>query len=781
MMFNLFIKKWAEFVVNQRWAVIIGTVLCVIAAIYPMKDLYYNNSNEMFLLPEDPSLKTFDKLLAEFGDRENFVIGVEARPGDENLFNAETLKMIAKLTVFLENHKVVTKVVSLSKYQYIHSKEDVLATDNLIEDIEQLDDSPENMERMANIMKNEKVVLGSLITEDLKHTLILARVFYVRGNSDNKVKLVKDFYDFVKQEKIEERGYNLHLFGNPLVEERFSTITKEDQSLINPLMGIVIMGLLYYFFRMLAGVFLPLMIIGASLVLVIGFMGLIHWPFNTVSSALPGILTIMGIGDSIHLIVEFYHFRNLGLDPKQAAIKTITVLWLPCFYTSLTTAIGFFSLSITQLVPIRELGFLGALGATLAFILSLSTLPAILSFIQHIPSSTKQVMTEGWVPRFTQRITNLTYNYRKHFSLISLFIFIVSFLFCTQISVDSNYINYFKKKTKMRQDIEYLDATYKSSGGIDLMVDSGQEGGIKEPELLMEIQRLQEYLETLDYAGKTSSLVNYLRKMNQSMHNDDPAFDVIPETRDLVAQYLLLYENTGPEEDLSDYKTTDERYLRIGFSAINQTASETHRMIRHIEAKIKKDFPKLKVEITGVTALFNAIDVFVAEGVVRSFGLALGIIALTFFFLFRSIKYGILALIPSILPIFCAGALMVLLNIDLDMGTMIVGALTMGIAVDDTIHVMSRYLQARRSGNNTKDSVYLAMTESGRAVIFTSIILTWGFSTMMLGTFTPYIYTGFFSAVIMLMALIGVLFLLPSVIFLVDLKNQNNSSLSKLS
>jgi uncharacterized protein len=268
-----------------------------------------------------------------------------------------------------------------------------------------------------------------------------------------------------------------------------------------------------------------------------------------------------------------------------------------------------------------------------------------------------------------------------------------------------------------------------------------------------------------------------VRKMNQSMHNDDPSWYKIPDSRELVAQYFLLYELSGPEEDLSDMKTHDERYMRVSLKVVNMPTSRLKKLTEKIRQQIDREFSQLDITITGNMVLFNRMDTYIQEGMVKSFSLAFVLILLCFFFLFKSIKYGLLSMIPCMTPILVAGGLMVVLDVYLDFATMMVAAVTFGIAVDDTIHVMSRYITGRRSGKSRQKSVYIAITESGRPVMFTSFVLYCGFSTLLLSSFIPNLYFGIFGATIILLALIADLLLLPALIFLSEEKDAPNELL----
>lgn len=767
-MLDSFIQKWSRFVIQQRGLVLGLSALLIIISIYPLQNLYFDNSPEQFFVEGDPNLINFDNLIDRFGDNDYMFVGVQAHPEDKTVFNGDTLRLIHKVTEFMEDHETVTKVISLTKYQYIHSEEDSMTTDDLIEDMEELDESPENMERLAQIMKEEQLALGNIITEDLQHTVVIIRTEYLKGENHHKIQLMQDFRAFLAEEQLDQQGYRLHIYGSAPVEDLFLRANQGDQQLLYPLMFVIILTFLYASFRTVSGVTSPLVVILGSILIVVGIQGLLAWPFNAVNTALPGILIILGVGDSVHILVEFYHFRTKGLDPKAAAEKTIRVLWRPCFFTSFTTSVGFIALSVTKLMPIRELGVLGALGSTTAFLLSVTTLPALLSFTKRLPKKTRQSVDQGWLARFTQFLPTVLFQHKKTITVLGIGFSLLSVILVTQLSVDSNFTHYFKESNPILQDFRYFNATYEGAENIDFMIDSGEAEGVKEPEFLKTMVHFQNYLEGIEGSGTANSLVNYIRKMNQAMHNDDPTFYTIPETRELVAQYLLLYELSGPEEDLTDIKSADGRYARISLKFQNVSANQTHQVLETIKAKLRQDFPDLKVDIAGTLAMFNAQDTYIREGIIQSFSLALLIIGLSFFVLFRSIKYGILSLIPSIVPILFAGGIMYVLGIKLDMGTMIVGAMTMGIAVDDTIHFVNRYLQNRESQMDVQASVASAISETGRALLFTSIILICGFSVLTLGELKPVIYIGLFSSIIMAVALLGDLVILPALLYLID-------------
>jgi len=320
----------------------------------------------------------------------------------------------------------------------------------------------------------------------------------------------------------------------------------------------------------------------------------------------------------------------------------------------------------------------------------------------------------------------------------------------------------------MNTHLLYLDKHFKGIANLEIIVDSGKEGGIKEPDFLDRVEELQNYLESLDKTGKPLSMIDFLKQINQSMHEDNRDYFVIPESRELTAQYLLLYENTGPEEDLTDFKDFDEQRLRISIPVQNMDETTQSRFLDGIKATLATNFSDLSIDLTGSTIMNNTQNSYVNRGMFQSFGIAILVISICMLFLFASFKHGVLALIPSIMPVLLTGALVSLAGINLDLGSMIVGAMAMGIAVDDSIHLMSRYKLLKRKGMDTHSAISGALASSGQAVILTSAILIMGFGIFLFGSFVPYIYVGLFSAMIIFIALIADLYFLPALLFITD-------------
>jgi predicted RND superfamily exporter protein len=620
--------------------------------------------------------------------------------GSADLFNPETLEAISKLTDFLDFHPYITQVRSLMNYQYIHADGDDLSTDYLIGNIEEVTGNQASLEQLRSMLPNELLAIGTLITEDFRHTRIVGRVEYRAETSEHKVELVEDLYQFIEAEDLVSDNYALHLSGYPLVYERFETVSAENTGFLVPIMIVLMLAILYASFRSWSAALFPWLVIASGLLLVLEIQSYLGIPHTTIdSSALPSTLIIIGIGITVHVLVEFFQFQKLSGDSVQAAHSTIVHLWLPAFFTAITTSAGFYALSVTKIMP------------------------AMLSYTNTISDKTQYTLGSGIASRITQKVPSFTLKHRNKILSLGAIALLLSVLYLPNVQVDTNYVTLFKQSSVTRQDIEYFDDVFHGMMTLDIVLDSGAEDGIKHPDFLRQMDTIQSWLGQRDALGPVNSVVDYLKEINQALNADDPAYFRITDSPEMTAQFLLLYDSSGANEDLSDIKDFDNRYGRLVIPVKNMPASEMQTELDSITAYMNNNYSQLQPLLTGTMALKTVQDIYVSEGMVLSFSIALLVISILFIVLFRSIKYGLLSIVPSILPIILTASVASFMGIYMDQSTMIVGAMTMGIAVDDAIHVMNRYLVAKKSIATTQQSIEQAMNESGRAVLLSSMVL----------------------------------------------------------
>ena len=631
-----------------------------------------------------------------------------------------------------------------------------------------LANDPAAIARAKAILQGEPLALGTLISPDFRHARLAARVEYRRGISSHKTELVNDLYRFIADEGINSDAYTLHLSGYPVAYERFETLADEDLNVLIPIMIGLMVIMLYINFHTLVGTILPWVVIAGGVLTVGEIQSYLQLPHSTVDSALLPTLIIIGIGIAVHVLLEYFQQRRAGRDGPEAAHMAIVHIWRPALFASVTTAAGFYALSITKILPVRDFALLGAIGPLALFFFALTVLPAMLSYVKTLPERTYSLLDDGLITRLIARIPSYTLRHRNSILIGGALALLFSLVYIPTIQVDTNYVAIFKENNPARQSINYFDRVFKGTMTLDIVLDSGAMDGIKDPAFLAQIETIELWLEERERLGQINSLVDYLKEINQALHNDDPQYYRLPESQPMTAQYLFLYDSAGPSEDLSDVKDFDDRYVRLNIPIVNMAASDMATELGTITDYMQEEFGQLQPLLTGTMVLFTAQDIYTSQGMFQSFSLAMLVIAAFFIFLLRSFKYGLLSMVPSVLPIILTASFAAMLGVYKDLSTVIVGAMTMGIAVDDSIHVMSRYLAARNDGATTGQAIDRAMRDSGRAVIFSSLVLVLGFSILCFASITTVIYVGLFGSIIMSLALLGDLLLLPALLYLVD-------------
>ena len=765
------VELWANQVIKKRVLILIATVLVIIVSIISItkNPIGVNNSNEMWFLEGDPTLLAHDKMRDLFGSTEALVVGIEARPKDKDLFELETIKMIEEIHAMLEEHEVVEKVDSLARYQRTYNRGGMVATDYIFEDIETLEDNLEQLDMARIAMRDEDLALDTLITKDLRHTRIIARTEYIVNGLDHKLKVVTDLRNFINEKGYLEKGYDIKFGGQPILNERFTVFSNSDSAWLNPTVAIIMMVVLGIVFRSVTGILAPWVVIGTVVTIMMGLQAYLGYNITPVNQTLIPITMLLGMACMVHVMSEFYSLRTVSqLTALDASRELVRNLLKPIFFTQFTTSIGFAALYVTKLSPVREFSLLAATLPMIIFVLSMTALPAALSFLNRLSMATKKAYDNDWLTRLTSSIPDFSYRYRYSILAVGLMFITASFLSASYIKVDTNIFKFFKSDLKISKDLRYFDEKFKGSSNIDMMLDSESAEGIKEPVFLAKLDTLEAFLEKQEQSGKIVGYLDQLKQIRKAFSDNKQEFYKIPDSKSMASQLLLLFENSGPDDDLSDIKDFDEQFTRITLPTINMNASEYNKFLDDMMRTINKEFADLNVIPTGPIVMFQAQNEYTDKGISQSFMLSLTFISIVLFIIFWSIKYGAIAVFPAVVPIVFAGGCFAMLGKDLNLGSLIVGAMTMGIAIDDCIHVVSRYKLARSLGSSVEHSIKRAMTESGRAIITTSLALVIGFSTFLFARLVPMIDIGWLTTVIFTLALLGCLLFIPALLFIFE-------------
>lgn len=760
-----YISVWARLLHRFRWLIITLTPVVVFFATAPAKNIYFAHSPDMWFVEGDQANLDYQTLKENFGESQNLLVGFSQADGS-SVIEADLLEAVREVHDFLAARDEVIQVQSLVNYQIIQSQDDTLTIVDLLDReappfaLIPADQSPAEIE---SLLSTQPIVLGDMVTNDMRHTAMVAELQMAEGGRvDHHIALVNALKDFIDVNGYAAKGIDLHVFGRPYISHQLTAGTVQDQMLFYPLLALISAVVCLFVFRDFRAVMGPFMLIVNSVMVVYGVQGALGWPTTVANALMPFLVIIIGIGISVHVMMAYFRNLGTGMEPPAALEATLRHLLQPMLYTSLTTGFGFLGIAITNLQPLREYGILAIIGVAASLFFSLTLLPAMLSTIRKAPR-----WAQGSTAPQTGAVARLIIWSGVHSRLIVAVCGVMAVLAVAatlSLKLDTNFVNIFKKDSEFQQSFAYFDTEFKGGQSIEIILDSGREDGIYEPAFLAQADALVASLPGYEGMGKARSALDYIKQMNVALNNGDETFRRLPDSAKATAQLLLLYENSGPERSLTDLMSTDRRHLRISVGAQNMSATQTNALIETLSGDIARNWPDLKVTLTGDLALFNQLEILVAKGMVSSFAMSFATIVLSMLVLFRSFRNTLFATLSSVLPIFLGGALMRVMGIYPDINTLIVASVTIGLAVDDSIHFILDYEGARKRGADVDEAIAEAGRSSGSAMLLSTVILAGGFSVFLLASLQSGVNFGLISVVVMVSALLADLILLPALL-----------------
>lgn len=726
---------------------------------------YYQAQNDVriWFKSDDPNILALDQFEHRFGNDESLAIALHH---PEGLFTPERIEALRELTDQVWQIPQVIRVDSLITATVTESSEDEILIDYLL-----VPDVPWDADYLA---KREQVALehprlpGYLISQDGKTALIFARLSPTLEGSPNYEWIVATAREFIAPYQ-DRDGLKLYLTGEATINNAFREIAADDSKVILPLLFLVItisLGLLFHSFL---GVLLPLGLTIFTVTTTLGLGFFAGLKFNSILNILPAILVAVTIADSVHILMSYFQFRAMGEEPREATLHSLNKNIVPTLLTSLTTMIGFLSLTFTDLLPIKRLGLMAGLGCVLAWYFSIFLLgPLLLRLELKLPNYLKNLYggldKEGnrkakisrdfiaWIARFRPAILGF-------FALLSG----ASLWLGLQNEINANPYTYFAPETAIRQANTFIKENFGGTSGPEVMISTGETDGIKDPAFLKKVEAFKTWLEGQEFVDKTIDIVDIVKEMNQSFHGGERAHFKIPDDKNQVAQLLFLYTLSLPQGmDLNNRMSLNYESMRMSILWRIQTSKDWGYWIQEIEKKAVE--LGLNIQVTGKTNLFQRMMGYVVLTFSQSIIAASILVCLLMMILFRSVKIGLISLLPNIMPLILGAAFMKLSGMSLNIGTTLVASVCLGIAVDDTIHFLSNYYRWRAEGMSRADALTQIMTFTGSALIVTTVILVAAFGLFMLGSFTPNVNFGVMCAFVLLTALIVDLVFLPALL-----------------
>ena len=765
--FDSAVETYAWRVIRWRWPILLVTVLLVAAAASGGRFLWFNTDYRVFFSEDNPQLNSFDELQNVYGKNDN-VLFVLA-PKDGEVFTAPVLAAVELLTEKAWQIPFSVRVDSVTNFQHTRAVGDDLFVADLVSNA--ITQPPEILQAVREIALNEPLLVNRLVSPSGHVTGVNVTLHF----AEKSLTEVPDVAAHARRLAAEIRaGYpdvDVYLTGLSMLNNAFSEASLMDMQTLVPLMYLAMFLVMFWLLRSLSGTFGTLLIVGFSAAAAIGLTGWTGTGMTPPTVQAPTMIMTLAVADSIHLLVTMLHEMRNGRGKREAIVESLRINLQPIFLTSLTTAIGFLSMNFSDAPPFRHLGNITATGVGIAFVLSVSFLPAVMSVL---PVRVKRRASSG---RFSvERLAEAVVG-RRRALLYGAIPVILGLALCIPLNdLNDSFVEYFSERVEFRT---HTDFAIKNLGGLyqsEHSVGSDSANGISEPDYMGKLDEFADWYRAQPEVTHVNVISDTMKRLNKSMHGDEQEWYRLPGNRQLGAQYLLLYELSLPYGlDLNNQINLDKSATRITATLANVSTHEIRGLAERAEDWLRANAPS---EMFGVASsgaiMFSHISKRNIDSMLVGTTLALILISGVLILALRSLKIGIISLLPNLAPAVLAFGAWGIFVGQVNVGLSIVVTMTLGIVVDDTVHFLSKYLRARREqGLNAEDAVRYAFSSVGRALIVTSVILVIGFSILSLSSFDMNGSMGRMTAMTIAFALIADLTALPALLMTVDTKNRS--------
>jgi predicted RND superfamily exporter protein len=763
-------KVFAETILTYRWVILIAALVIAGVAGSGVRYLSISTEPRDNFGPENPQLLAFEELESTFSRIENVFIVIA--PDDGQVFTPRVLGLIKDLTEDAWKTPYVKRVDSLVNYQHTEAFEDDLLVNDLVEFPEEL--SLDDLIKIRDVAMNEPLVVNRLISADGKVAGINIDFHIDKSDADAQLKSAA----WVREKKAEIMSaypdVKVYATGTIMISAAFSETALRDLQTQTPLMYLFIVVLMVLLLRSITGVIGIVVTTMLSIVSAMGMAGWLGMEISPMSSSTPTIILTVVVAHGIHVMVAYYQSIRAGCSKQDSMLGAIDINLQPVFLTSVSTLIGFLSLNVlADVPPIQDLGNMVAIGVVFAFFYSLTVLPVVVYLLPNRvkPGNSLAVDSMG-------KFAELVIARRQVFLTLSGIAAVVLMSMAPLNIISDRFSKYFGEETDLRIDTDFTDENLGGLYRIEYSLDTGKAQGISNPQYLKTVESFARWFRDQPEVHHVNTYTDIMKRLNKNLHNDDPTYYSLPETQNLSAQYLLLYELSLPFGlDLTNQVNFDKSSTRMAVSLPSMGTPDFIDLQERGKAWLAENAPEMVQEGSGLALMFTHIGIRAMKGSIQGASMALVLIAIVLVLSLRSVKMGMISLIPNMLPGISGFGVWYLVSGTVGQSMSMVLGITMGIVVDDTVHFLSKYLRARREqGLSSEDAVRYAFRSVGVALWITTLVLVAGF--LMLGTsdFRMNGDMGIMVAIVITIALIFDFLLLPPLLMLLDTDGPENTA-----
>ena len=757
-------EKLFSFVGKHPFWVILVSLSIAIIATMGAQNLIFKNDYRVFFGKDNPQLVAYESMQKVYNKSDNvsFVIA----PKNGNVFTVENLQAVKNLTKQSWQIPYSTRVDSVTNFQYTYAEEDDMIVEDLVMSTQGL--SKDDLSSIKEIAVNEPFLVNKIISPEGHVTVVNVSIQFPGIDLNAETPEVASFVKKMNEDFVAANpDIDVHLSGMVMMNGAFTEVAMNDSATLVPLMFLIVIVFIGFLLRTISGTFATVIVIILSIATTMGIAGWLGFYLTGPSSSAPTMILTLAVADCIHILSTVFYEMRHGSDKKTAIAKSLKLNLQPIFLTSITTAIGFLSMNFSDSPPFHDLGNLVAMGVMLAFVFSITIFPALLTVL---PLKVKKL--ENGKKGAMSVLASFVIDKRKILLPLMSVLIISATIFIPKNELNDDFVKYFDNTVPYRVATDFMQKHLSGMTLLEISVNTGVSSGINNPEYLSKLADFSEWLRIQPENDHVNTLTDTLKRLNKNMHADDPAWYKLPTDQEMAAQYLLLYEMSLPYGlDLNNQINVDKSSVKLVATFKNLTSNELVEIEQRINVWFAENANQYQVDVASPSLMFAHIGQRSINSMLIGTTLALLLISVILGVALRSWKYGVISLLPNLIPAGVAFGIWGLLEGQVGMSISVVIGMTLGIVVDDTVHFLSKYLHARRENNATPEAaVHYAFGNVGTALWTTTFVLVAGFIVLAQSSFSLNADMGLMTAITILIALIVDFLFLPPLLMMLDKK-----------
>ncbi len=744
--------------------VLLATIFLIIVATIGGKNLYFRGDYDIFFDGTNKQLLAFDEIQTTFAKTDNLAIVIAPEDGD--IFTPQTLSLIQKITVDAWQVPYSSRVDSIANYQHTEAFDDDLLVEDLLYSEYEL--TPERISKVKSIALSEPVLKSALVSEKGDVTVVNITVQLPEMDKTAEVEeVVSSINAMIDRYQRAYPDVTFHKAGIIAMNHAFMTAAQDDSSTLVPTMLVVILVFLTIMLRSILSVIATLIVIIGSVMATMGISGWAGMFLSTATVNVPTLIMTLAVADCVHVIATMRQSMKNGFTKVQSIERSIALNFVPILITSVTTAIGFLMMNMSDSPVLRDFGNLSALGVMVACLLSVTLLPALLKLLPiHVKMETSQDQKH-----VMDRLGDFVVSQRRALLPLSVAVIVVCASLIPLNKVNDESVEYFGQRNEFRQAADFMEERISGMTNISIAIKTNESQGIAAPDFLNTIGEFSSWLRDQPETDHVATLADVYKRLNKNMHGDDEAYYLLPQERELAAQYLLLYEMSLPYGlDLNNQINVDKSSIKMVLTVANLGSVELVDLENRIYQWFAEHAPQYQVVASSPSLMFAHIGETNMASMLSTLPITLVLISALLIFALRSVRLGLISLMPNIAPAVIGFGLWALISGEINLGLSVVVTLTLGIVVDDAVHFLSKYQRARREGQTAEQAVRYAFHTVGRALWITTVVLVAGFSVLAMSSFRLNADMGQLSAIVIFIALVVDFLFLPTLLMLFDKK-----------